>query len=198
MKAVHTAAVLLLMTLITAACETRRSNSNYDQTGNTEAKNQSQIYTMLVEQWLEEAQQPTVNVSNSAIAPTADKLKEFSSCVADDKSFAPSWVPAADINDIGTKIKNNHVKFVDPRSWKPTDPEELIARGQPIESAVEQGFANGLLTISAITFNENRTTAALTSSFVCGGLCGHGETLIFDKLPSGWVRRKTQCGGWIS
>jgi len=87
---------------------------------------------------------------------------------------------------------------VDPKTWKPSDPRDAIARGKSIEAAVENGFAKGLYAFSAIAFNASHTTAALSYSFVCGMLCGNGGVVVFNKTNRGWVKSDENCGIWIS
>jgi hypothetical protein len=38
----------------------------------------------------------------------------------------------------------------------------------------------------------------ITYSFVCGGLCGSGGSVMFDKTAAGLKQREVPCGGWVS
>ncbi|MGY1426535.1 hypothetical protein [Lysobacter sp. A289] len=153
----------------------------------------AEIYSAFLDSWTGKEKDP-INVSIVAKAPTAEALKDFSEC-----AHNTPWAPVEPIDDL-TNIVGDiaYVHLVDPDKWSPHDPRDLIAQGQSIESAVDSGFEQGLITFSAIAFNRSHTTAAFTYSFVCGGLCGSGSTIIFKLAPSGWVQSDKQCGGWVS
>jgi hypothetical protein len=151
------------------------------------------IYGAFLDNWTGKKKDP-INVSIIATAPTEEDLKQFSDCAGD-----THWVPAEPIDDLTNFVgKLAYVRLVDPDNWNPRDPGDLIAQGQSVESSIESGFDHGLLTLSALAFNESHTTAAFTYSFVCGGLCGNGGTVVFKLAPSGWIQSDKQCGGWIS
>ena len=77
------------------------------------------------------------------------------------------------------------------------DPVKAIQKGEAVDPAVEKGFAHGLLTVEEVQFDKTHTHALVSFSFVCGGLCGNGTTMLLEKADGIW-RRKTQCGGWVS
>jgi hypothetical protein len=86
-------------------------------------------------------------------------------------------------NDPGEAIKDSHKPLTD----------------ADIAKAVATGFNNGLFTLSEILFNKNHTRAAVQYWFVCGGLCGHGGTVILKMRDGKWVVDGSQyCGSWIS
>ncbi len=153
----------------------------------------AEIYGAFLDEWTGKEKDP-INVSIVAKAPSAEEIKQFSECAADTR-----WMEAKSINDIAIFVgRLPYVRLVDSDKWSPQDPSVLIAEGQSVESAVEAGFAHGLLTLSAISFDESHTTAAFTYSFVCGALCGSGGPAIFKATPDGWVQSDKQCGGWVS
>lgn len=79
------------------------------------------------------------------------------------------------------------------------DPGEAIRRGASVEDAVAGGFDNGLLTLSEVVFDRTGDHAALQFSFVCGALCGHGGTAVFNRVGHDWVQSERECGdSWIS
>lgn len=92
----------------------------------------------------------------------------------------------------------NHLLVVDPKLHKIQDPEEGLRNGLPVESAVQSGFKSGLLTISEIIFDANRKRAAFRYSFFCGRLCGHSETVVYEKRHGAWSPSKRSCGYGIS
>lgn len=158
-----------------------------------DATDSASIYGAFLDKWTGAEKKP-INISARADAPTADALKEFSDCAGIDH-----WPPVAPINDLAGLVGQlPYVRLVDPDKWRPRDPGKLIAQGHSVEAAVDAGFASGLTTFSAIAFDDAHTTAAFTFSFVCGGLCGSGRTVIFRHTPAGWVESETQCGNWIS
>lgn len=91
---------------------------------------------------------------------------------------------------------NTHL--VDPHLHQKHDPGDAIRNGEPVDDAVEAGFRAGIFTFSEIIFNATHDRAAFTYSFVCGGLCGHGGTVIYRKTNDKWSREKDLCGSWIS
>jgi len=56
------------------------------------------------------------------------------------------------------------------------------------------GF-NGPLMLSEIHFDRNMKFAVASYGFLCGGLCGNGETWVLEKSEGEWTR-KSQCDGW--
>lgn len=78
------------------------------------------------------------------------------------------------------------------------DPGEAIRQGKPVDAAVDNGFAHGLFSFSEIHFNAKHTIAVVSFSFVCGGLCGHGTTLVMEKQKDGSWKPLRTCGDWIS
>jgi hypothetical protein len=79
-----------------------------------------------------------------------------------------------------------------------SDPNNAIRRGQDVKIAVDAGFTAGLLTLSEVAFDKKHQHAAMSFSFVCGGLCGHGGTIVFKKENGKWKESKRQCSSWIS
>ena len=78
------------------------------------------------------------------------------------------------------------------------DPMNSIRNGSSVDSAVEQGFSNGLFELSEIAFDKERRRAIVSYSFVCGSLCGSGGTWLFEKVDGIWKKSERMCGGWVS
>lgn len=78
------------------------------------------------------------------------------------------------------------------------DPHNWIGRGKSVEQAVDDAFAIGLFSISEIVFDVAHRKALVTTSFVCGGLCGSGRTRLFEKVDGVWKEMDLECGGWVS
>ncbi len=81
---------------------------------------------------------------------------------------------------------------------KKNDPGNTIHAGKSVEDAVKAAFAAGLLGLSEIAFDREHRFAVLHFSFFCGGLCGQGGTVVFEKVAGRWSRGKRSCGSWIS
>lgn len=103
--------------------------------------------------------------------------------------------------DAQTALPKNIV-LVDPdkqsTTIKENDPNRTMRQGTPVKNAVDAAFASGLLTLSEVAFDKTHRYALTSFSFVCGGLCGHGETIIFQKMDGKWKRTERRCGGWVS
>jgi len=103
--------------------------------------------------------------------------------------------------DPKTTLREN-ITIVDPeeqnKAVKENDPNRTMRTGTPVNRAVKNAFAAGLLTLSEVAFDKAHQHAVMRFSFVCGALCGHGATLLFQKRNGQWKELKRDCGGWIS
>ena len=94
------------------------------------------------------------------------------------------------------------IRLVDPdeqsKAIRQDDPGTAIRQGKDVDTAVKAGFAAGLLTLSEVAFHKSHRYAVMNFSFVCGGLCGHGSTLVFEKKNGEWKESKRQCAVWMS
>jgi len=99
-------------------------------------------------------------------------------------------------------LSGKNMRLVDPEKQakivKSNDPDRTMAKGKSVDNAVKDAFATGLFSISEIAFDKDHRYAAVSYSFWCGGLCGHGSTLVFQKAGSEWKKMERNCGGWIS
>lgn len=89
---------------------------------------------------------------------------------------------------------------------KENDPQNLIKRAiddgekftdEQLDQSLKKAFQNGLFTLTEIIFDRRGRRAVVGYSFVCGMLCGHGNTLVLKKDGKDWKVSK-RCGGWIS
>jgi hypothetical protein len=78
------------------------------------------------------------------------------------------------------------------------DPGTAIRNGKPVDEAVQNGFAHGLVTLSEIRFDQRHELAIVWYGFRCGGLCGNGATVVFEKKNGAWQLRKRPCSVWMS
>jgi hypothetical protein len=96
----------------------------------------------------------------------------------------------------------NNLRLVDPGSQlkvvHKSDPERNIRSRKSVQKAVADAVANGLLSLSDIAFDKAHRHAVIRYSFHCGSLCGHGYTLVFEKIGDTWKKTDRTCGGWIS
>ena len=96
-----------------------------------------------------------------------------------------------------------NVRVVDPREQLKTveknDPQTTIFKeGKPVDAAVKGAFETGLFSFSEIVFDKSHAHAVVSYGFYCGGLCGHGRTLVLEKNKDGWKIKNRECSGWIS
>jgi hypothetical protein len=136
----------------------------------------------------------TLNIAQSTVAfepREFDKscLKEFK---ADDlavrvlHNFAPD------------AFAERKVRLVDPAKHKRQDPDDALLRGETVDQALADGFAAGLFTFSEVVFDSSHTHAAFSYAFVCGRLCGHGATIVYDLQDGKWKQSKVGCSSWVS
>lgn len=101
-----------------------------------------------------------------------------------------------------SRLGSNKIRLVDPESQakeiKENDPGKAIRNGKSVDQAVENGFAHGLVTLSEIQFDEKHEVAVVWYGFTCGGLCGNGATVVFEKKNGAWQMRKAPCSVWMS
>lgn len=69
--------------------------------------------------------------------------------------------------------------------------------GQELDETERRAFRNGLFTLTEIAFDPRHQRAVVGYSFVCGELCGHGETLVLEKVAGKW-KISRMCGEWVS
>lgn len=152
------------------------------------------VYQAFLTSWQGKSKAP-LNVAADARSLSPQDLKDISSCAGDGGEWqvATTSVPLA--IQLGPLP---WIRFVKHGESQAVDPGKLIARGMPVDEAVEQGFSHALLTLSMVAFERSGQRAALNYSFVCGQLCGNGGTVLLERTPQGWVRSKTQCDTWIS
>src|SRR5579872_4511808 len=117
----------------------------------------------------------------------------------DAKSQADSAVHEFDPQIVSTE---KNIQLVDPQNQRKAvqsnDPGNAIRHGEDVDHAVAAGFASGLLTLSEVMFDKEHRYAVMNFSFVCGGLCGHGATVVFEKKNRQWKESKRQCSSWMS
>lgn len=99
-------------------------------------------------------------------------------------------------------LVSKEMKLVDSKEQskivRANDPSVTIRAGTPVDNAVNNAIFTGLFSMSEIAFDKTRQFAVVSFSFWCGALCGHGSTLIFQKVGKDWKQTDRNCGAWIS
>jgi len=95
-----------------------------------------------------------------------------------------------------------HISLVDSalqsEKVRQNDPSKTMREGKPVDRAVSDAFASGLLTLSEIVFDKGHHKAVMTYSFFCGKLCGNGAVVMFKRIGRNWTVTKKSCGEWVS
>ncbi len=85
------------------------------------------------------------------------------------------------------------------------DPQKLVKKAidkgqvsnKQLDDSVKRAFETGLFTLSEIVLDKRHRHAVVAYSFVCGSLCGNGNTLVLNKVGQKW-KVDHMCGGWVS
>lgn len=112
--------------------------------------------------------------------------------------IAPSFVADTKIVLVDSERQQATIKENDPQNLmrKAIDDQQKITDEQ-LDQSLKSAFSTGLFTLSEVAFDKEHHRAAVSYSFVCGGLCGHGNTLLLRKVGHNWKVLK-RCGGWVS
>lgn len=136
----------------------------------------------------------TLNIAQTTVTFEAREFDK--SCL---KEFKPDDLVAGALHNFAPDaFAERKVRLVDPAKHKRQDPDDALLRGETVDQALADGFAAGLFTFSEIVFDSSHTHAAFSYAFVCGRLCGHGGTVVYDLQDGKWKQSKAGCGGWIS
>lgn len=194
----HRLSILLVSLATTLACVPSgvAAPANPGSTG--DKSDIATMYEAFLKHWNGKSHKP-INVATSANAPSPDDMRQYADCAKQIGKPNTEWVAGSTISDLKTVLgKPASIHFIDPKTWRPLDPGALIRSGASVGPAVSTGMAQGLVTLSAVTFNKAHDLAVFNFSFVCGGLCGTGFIVVFNKTPNGWVQSKSACGGYMS
>jgi hypothetical protein len=132
---------------------------------------------------------------------TFTEIKAGEGCL---KGLSFASLSAKDIHRFSGEFNEfKRIHLADPEQQrqkiKEADPGVNIRKGVEVKDAVAAGFAAGLLTLSEVVFDRSGKYALMAFSFQCGGLCGHGGIIVFEKQKSGeWKATKRECLSWIS
>ena len=122
-----------------------------------------------------------------------------------------SKVSAPVVHRLGPSlVLNTRIVLFDPnrqqKTIKENDPQNLVKKAvddherindDQLGDSVKTAFDTGLFTLSEIVFDKEHRRAVVAYSFVCGMLCGYGNTLVLKKVGKEW-RVTKRYGGWVS
>jgi hypothetical protein len=107
-------------------------------------------------------------------------------------------------------VTDTKIVLVDPdrqqKAIEENDPQKLIKKAvdeqekvndEQVDESVQKAFETALFTLSKIVFDKEHRRAVVGYSFVCGMLCGNGNTLVLKKVGHDWKVAK-RWGGWVS
>lgn len=103
-----------------------------------------------------------------------------------------------ELQQLADSLVNNRVHFVDPATYKVAQVGDFMRQGEDLDGAVQSAFDRGLMSLSEVVFDRGHKRAALSFSFQCGQLCGHGGVVIYELRNGQWQRSKRHCGSRIS
>jgi hypothetical protein len=109
-----------------------------------------------------------------------------------------SAAPAPKVSLVDPEQQKSKISENDPQNLmkKAIDEREPVTDEQ-LNKSLELAFSTGIFSFSEIIFDKGHRSAMVSYSFVCGSLCGHGNTLVLERTVNRWKVRKT-CSSWIS
>jgi hypothetical protein len=125
----------------------------------------------------------------------AGVIKESASVI---HRIEPSVVANTKIVLVDSDRQQKTIKVNDPQNLikKTIDDRQKLTDDQ-LDQSVKSAFGGALFELSEIVFDKEHRRAVVAYSFVCGELCGNGNTLVLKKVGKGWKLEK-RCGGWVS
>ena len=103
-----------------------------------------------------------------------------------------------EIHKLPDSFVNDRVHFVNPATYKVAQMGDFMRQGEDLDTAVQSAFDHGLMSLSEVVFDRGHKLAALSFSFQCGRLCGHGGVVIYEFRNGHWQRSKRHCDSWMS
>lgn len=201
---IRRAGVCAFLLLIASACYAQQlAGSKISETLRPLRPDEIAIYRAVLDQW-REGENITVHLAEVTNPLTKDDASSVQEC---GRGFKLDRAPIGlvhrftleDVEKLGPK---GTVILVNAEQGgqevEKNDPRQGITQGKTIDDAVRNGFAHGLFTLSEIVFDRGHAHAVVTYGFVCGWLCGHGNTLLMELKNGKWTRAKRMCGGWVS
>jgi len=160
------------------------------------SQDEQAIYRAVLKSWL--GPQNGRQLVNERLSPPPSASDPENAECAKGLRFIDNPADASKEETLSSAIFDGSViELVDGEAWTPTDPEQGIGRGQPVDSAVKEAFSRSLISFSQVAFSAVRKDALVNFSMACGRLCGTGFTLHMRKSKGAW-RIVGRCGGYIS
>ena len=167
------------------------------------------IYRAVIQDYLEDSKDP-LNLANKT-EPIEGAGKSFDGgCPKDRDRDVAKTSPAIIHQFPEATALDKRVVLADAKEQQKkidkSDPQNLVKQAiddhvtpsdTELEGTIKQAFKNGLFTLSEIIFDKKHQRALVSYSFVCGSLCGNGNTLILKKVAGDWKVSKA-CGGWVA
>ena len=159
------------------------------------------VYRAVLHGWMDDGKQ-TVNLAVQTVpletsGPLGDEDCEKG---LDLEPASPAVVHRFRKEDLA-QLGSNKIGLVDPEKHRKeiadSDPEKAMRKGIPVDEAVRNAFAHGLVTMSEMRFDKEHKLAVVSYGFYCGSLCGNGGTVVMEKRNGAWTR-KSHCHDWIS
>src|SRR5262249_22373984 len=99
----------------------------------------------------------------------------------------PTLVQKLQFQLVDAERQKDRIKENDPQNLirQSIDEHKEVTDGE-IGQAVREAFANGLLALSEIAFDQKHNRAVVGYGFRCGMLCGHGAILVLEKVGADW------------
>lgn len=171
---------------------------------NNEALNAEQlaVYRAILNDYMKDSR-GTLNLASKTYASEADegcvkgfKLEHRGTSVPTVHAFTTA--PAPNVVLVDPEKQKSKVEHSDPQNLiKNAINEAEPVTDEQLNKSLELAFATGLFSFSEIVFDKGHRRAIVSYSFVCGSLCGHGNSLVLTKIGNTWKIRKA-CGSWIS
>jgi hypothetical protein len=163
------------------------------------------IYRTVLKDYLKSSD-ATLNLS-----ALTEPLEQFDDSCVKHMRLGNLTVPATVLHRLGQSlVSGTRIVLVDPERQRSTvkenDPQNLMKKAidehekvteERLDQSVKQAFRTGLFTLSEIVFDNAHHRAVVSYSFVCGMLCGNGNTLVLKNIDQNWKIVK-RCEGWIS
>lgn len=173
--------------------------------GNSEGIEEYEVYSALLnEMFVEDGAKLLVIQKETLFYANPDYLKQTTTegRILDMKKYYPS-VSEETLRDYEAKFMQSSIlksNFNLPAKHVLINEAELMKDkdGSRVNSFYEKfQDASGMITLSKVGFNKNRTEAFVKVEFVFCPLCSHGDKILLEKKFGKW-RIKENFGGWAS
>lgn len=183
-------AIALSILLLLGGCATHGNLTGSAST--SQDKDSQEIFRAVLQGWLDrnEERGNSTYVAKSTFSLPEREVKEMTAC-ANSGAATSVTLTLEPVARISGAISSPRLYFINRRLWVMPDPKQLIA-------IIAEGRPAGIISLSSVAFNQDKSVAALQFSHLCGPLCGYYETLVLDKTASGWVQRPETCDRWMS